>query len=125
MALSSAEISGFESTQAGSMQDTCTIRRRTMSTDSYGDPSYTPTDTAGVACGIVLKGGSRTDKVTRQEITWDAVLRLPRSTPAIDVEDLIIVTAIKGRAVSQTFRLASPAAQGNTAMLVYLKQVDN
>lgn len=125
MTLSSAEIAGFEATQEASMQDVCTIKRNALSTDSYGDPTETPTTTTDVACGVVLKGGSKTDEVTKQQMTWDALLRLPRSIATIGLNDEIVITAVKGRSVSHSFRLASPPAQGNTAKLIYLKRTVN
>ncbi len=121
--ISPSQIASMERTQARSMGDVCTIDRITV---AGADSTETSNATTGVACGWSFEGGSRTDEGTKENVSWDAVCRLPRSTAAINMLAKVTPTAIKGKTVSGwVFKLAAMPEIGPTATTLYLKRVTN
>ena len=127
--LTAADLAGMRATQIAAMDDTCTLRRWTPTVDDYGTEIEGWTETAGVACGLDVTGGTGANEQRRTDGTITTItgaLRLSLEDGAgLTEEDKVTVTHRHGEVLSPalTFGIDGYPQRGPTGYVLRLVEV--
>jgi len=127
--LTAADLAGMRATQIAAMGDTCTLRRWNPTVDDYGTEVPAYTDTAGVACGLDVTGGTGAGERRRPDgtiTTIGATLRLSLVDGAgLTEEDRITVTHRHGELLTPAlaYGIDGQPQRGPTGYVLQLMEV--
>lgn len=118
--LNTDQIAQFQTIQASSLHDTCTLRRHIANaTDVYGMSTASYLETANVLCGFRVK--KSTEVMGNAQVTdIVAELRLPIDTE-IDGLDQVTMTKRYGEAITPvTFKVDGTPIRGVSGSVIQL-----
>ena len=122
--LTESELTRFQETQNGAMQDTCIILDYHSVADDYGNPteSYIMRLTSS-ACGYEPVKTSETHGSGEVPL-FDSRLRLPINT-TIDAIDRIRITHRYGAAVAnKDYAIIGPVKRGPSGLILNIKRIE-
>ena len=128
-AFTAAELAAMRSTQSAAMMDTCTLRILSVTVDDYGEEVEAWAETAGVACGLDVTGGTAANEATRANgavTTISAALRLSlEDGDGLTEEDAVTVTHRNGELLTPplVYRIDSYPRRGPTGYTLRLREV--
>ena len=122
--LTESELTRFQETQNGAMQDTCIILDYNSVADDYGNPTVTYIMRLNsIACGYEPIKTSETHGSGEVPL-FDARLRLPINT-TIDAIDRIRITHRYGSAVAnKDYAIVGPVKRGPSGLILNIKRIE-
>lgn len=124
--LNDEQLNHFRERFGESLMDVCHILTYSRpSSDDYGEPTDTWTDTAiDIPCGLEQQSGEEQQRDKETVVSYDAIIRFSLGID-LDVKDRIKITERFGEAITPIiYEVASPQQRGPAGVRYLLKKIN-